>query len=204
MSNERARVWAGTIYPGDSAPSDWLSILEREHIPGAISPLHTPDEEEKKPHRHVLFSFEGNKSRNQVRRIMDKVNGALLPDPINSIGGYARYMCHIDNPEKEQMNVAEVICLAGFDYYQYLVPSGTEIKSIVEEIDTYVLDNKVMEIHELVGYALKNNKDWYGVLQIPAQLTRMQKIIHSLRYSRGRAVGEYREDTRKKQVITTV
>ena len=66
---DRSTLWAFLIYPGDSAPEDWLQKLKTERIRMFISPLHVPDEEEKKPHRHVMIFFDSLKSENQANEI---------------------------------------------------------------------------------------------------------------------------------------
>lgn len=175
------RVWAAIVYP-ESAPEDWLSVLAGYHIPMAISPLHVPDDDEKKPHHHILVHFEGKKSRTQVKEIFDIVHGVVSHKPVGSIGGYARYMCHIDNPEKEQLDVRDVVCLSGFDYRQYLVPSGTKLKELEKEIDTFVLDNQITEVADLVKIALESEPEWYDILQIPSYLSRVNRLITSMRH----------------------
>lgn len=55
----RTRNYATIVYP-ESAPPNWISILEDEHIASFISPLHDKDIENdgentpKKAHYHVI------------------------------------------------------------------------------------------------------------------------------------------------------
>ena len=179
---KRARVWAGIIYPDDSAPSDWLSILDSKHIPMAISPLHGADETDTKPHRHVLMHFDGKKSYSQVKAIMDEVNGTR-PEAVGSVGGYARYLCHLDNEDKPQYDITEVISLAGFEYGKYLIPSGSQLNDILCEIDDFILDNCITEYITLVEYARKNEPSWVEVLHSPGQSARIQRLITSFRHA---------------------
>ena len=39
----RTNLWAFLIYPDDSAPDNYLEIIQNWHIPTIISPLHEPD-----------------------------------------------------------------------------------------------------------------------------------------------------------------
>lgn len=71
-SNEkRTRNWWFVLYP-DSAPNNWKAILNDLHIQYYVSPLHdkdiNPDGEMKKPHWHVIVTFEGIKAILKSRR----------------------------------------------------------------------------------------------------------------------------------------
>lgn len=177
------RVWAGVIYP-ESAPEDWLSRLEAIHVPMAISPLHVPDAEEKKPHRHVLIKYEGNKSLSQVREIFTEVNGAVLPTPVKSIGGYARYLCHLDDPKKQQLDVTDVICLGGFDYSRYIIKSPeADRQRLLTEIEEFVMDNLVTEYLQVRQYARESAPDWLEILHNPAYVRVIDTLIRSVRHS---------------------
>ncbi|MFR2030007.1 MAG: Rep family protein [Collinsella sp.] len=51
----KTRHWAFIVYP-ESAPKNWLSILEDLHMQALVSPLHDKDQtasRPKKPHWHV-------------------------------------------------------------------------------------------------------------------------------------------------------
>ena len=177
------RVWAGIVYPS-SAPRDWLSRLEYQHVPMAISPLHEPDYDDRKPHHHVLVKFDGNKSLSQVRAIFEDVNGIVLPAKIESVSGYARYLCHLDDPKKQQLDVTEVITFGGFDYSQYLVKtSEAERKEMLTEIENFVMDNCVTEYAELRQYAREQAPEWIEILHNPAFVRLIDTLIKSVRHS---------------------
>ena len=76
----RARNFAFLIYP-DSVPAEWFNFLNDTHIAGCVSPLHDKDVfilpsgdhkagDLKKPHKHVLLSFNGNKTINQILELL--------------------------------------------------------------------------------------------------------------------------------------
>ena len=80
--------------------------LDQLHVAALISPLHdkdtNPSGEPKKPHYHVLLMFEGVKDyETQVKPIFAEIGG-VGREMVNSARGYARYLCHLDNPEKAQ------------------------------------------------------------------------------------------------------
>ena len=121
--DDRKRDYACVVYP-DSAKKDWISIIADLKVPVFISPLHdqdvNPDGELKKPHYHVMFMFEGKKSEDQFDFIKS-LFGGVGNELILSRKGYARYLCHLDNPEKAQYHISEVISLCGANYCFFIV-----------------------------------------------------------------------------------
>ena len=118
----RTRSYATVVYP-ESAPDNWLSILEESKVPCCVSPLHcddfNPDGEPKKAHYHVLLLFESVKSESQAREIFDTFGGVGC-EKVNSVRGYARYLTHLDNPEKAQYSPSDVQCFFGADYFELI------------------------------------------------------------------------------------
>ena len=94
------------------------SRLKDSHGAFAISPLHEPDDECKKPHYHVVYKHGGPATLKAMKAaIIDGVaaNGhiELCLHPRN----YQRYLLHLDDPEKQQWHgdPQELIeCLNGF------------------------------------------------------------------------------------------
>ena len=80
MSENRKRNWVFVLYP-ESAPENWREQLRDMLVPGFISPLHDKDVNAdgtpKKPHWHVILTFKGLKSYEQVKAITDKLNARL-------------------------------------------------------------------------------------------------------------------------------
>ena len=167
----RGRNFATIVYP-DSAPENWQQIIADELIPCFISPLHDkdvnestsehPEGEPKKAHYHVLFMFQGKKSKSQVQTIVDKFGGVGLAS-INSIRGHARYLCHLDNPEKAQYNKEDVVSLAGADYISIIGLATDKYNAIGEMIDFCEMVN-CYSYRELLIYAMNNRTDWYRIL----------------------------------------
>src|SRR5699024_8021253 len=108
--NQRTRNWPIIVYP-ESAPENWIDILQKEYVKMVVSPLHdkdvNPDDTLKKAHYHVLFMFDGVKSYNQVKSIADSVN-APIPQIVGSAKGLTRYMLHLDNPDKAQYDSSDL------------------------------------------------------------------------------------------------
>lgn len=163
--DERARNFATVVYP-DSSPSDWFEILSDQMIPSFVSPLHSddvnPTGEVKKPHYHVIVMFEGKKSKEQIKEIFDLIGGVGL-EVVKSMRGYARYLCHLDNPEKAQYKPDEVRSLCGADYLGIIGLPIDRYKAIGEMMD-YISQEEIKSYAELLMIARLYHLDWFRVL----------------------------------------
>ena len=161
----RTRNFATVLY-ADSAPKNWQEILSEHKIPTIISPYHdhdtNPGGELKKPHWHVLIMFDGVKTIDQAKEIFSTING-VGTEIIKSIRGYARYLCHMDNPEKHQYNESEVITLCGADYPGIIGLPIDKYKSIGEMID-YCKSHKIYSYAVLLEYARESEFSWFRIL----------------------------------------
>lgn len=167
-SNEsRTRNYATVVYP-ESAPSEWQRILDDTRIPAIISPIHdrdinqTAEKTPKKAHYHVIVMFSSVKTKAQAKAIFDQIGGVGC-EAVQSIRGYARYLCHLDNPDKAQYDQAEVCCLNGADYYGAIEIATDKYKAISEMMD-FCDDHGIISFYELMQYARKNRIDWFRVL----------------------------------------
>ncbi len=164
-ADTRTRNYATVVYP-ESAAENWQEILSEQFIPCFISPLHdkdvNPTGEEKKPHYHVMLMFEGKKSVDQVTEIF-KLIGGVGCEKINSVRGYGRYLCHMDNPEKYQYDSAQVRSMGGADYTAVIGLPTDKYKAIGEMI-AFCKKNGVYSYSELLEYAMEEKYDWFRVL----------------------------------------
>ena len=164
-NSARCNYWATVVYP-ESAPENWQTILEDAIVPALVSPLHdmdfNPTGECKKEHYHVLLCFESLKSPAQAKEIFDLIGGVGC-ERVNSIRGYARYLCHMDNPEKQRYNEDDVITFCGVDYYS-IISLPTDRLGILMEMQDWCDKNNSFGFATLVRYARVNRPDWYRVL----------------------------------------
>ena len=165
ISTKRTRVWATIVYP-ESAIDGWQEIVKKQLVPAFISPLHDLDYDEngeiKKEHYHLLYAFDGVKTHQQVKELVDKINGVGL-EPVNSTRAYARYLCHLDNPEKAQYNIDDVVCCSGADYLNTIGLAADKYTAISEMID-YCVENSIDSYAELLLYAKNNRIDWFRII----------------------------------------
>lgn len=164
-STTRYRNYACVVYP-DSAPDDWQSILSSHFVPAFISPLHDNDKnptgEDKKPHYHVMIMFDSQKTTEQAREIFDSIGGVGC-EIVKSTRGYARYLCHLDNPEKAQYNQDDVKCFAGADYVSIIGLAIDKYKAIWEMLD-FCEENDITSYADLLMYSRIHRFDWFRVL----------------------------------------
>ena len=161
----RTRNCATVVYP-ESAPENWFDILVEHKIPAFISPLHNADTnptgEVKKEHYHVLIMFDNVKTVDQATDIFKSIGGVGC-EVVKSLRGYARYLCHLDNPEKFQYNTSDVKALCGADYFgtiSLVIDKYEAIKNMIE----WCNQNNCFVYAELLEYCALNRSDWFRVL----------------------------------------
>lgn len=165
----RTRVYAIVVY-ADSAPDDWRERLTQEHVAVFISPYHdqdkNPDGSDKKPHWHVLVMFDSVKSQEQVDGMWDRVLG---PDRVkhyemvNSTRGYARYLCHMDNPEKAPYSKDDVVSLGGADYEE-VISIPCDDYAVLDEIQAYLEEGHHRYYSDFMRYCRRERRDWWKLL----------------------------------------
>lgn len=161
----RTRNFVTVVYP-ESASENWVETLSESHIPVFISPLHdkdnNPDGEAKKAHYHVMLMYESVHTIEQAKAIFDSIGGVGI-ETVNSVRGYARYLCHLDNPEKAQYNPADVRSLCGADYNS-IIGLPTDRYKAIREMMLFCGEKNVLYYHELLNYACTEREDWFKVL----------------------------------------
>lgn len=165
-SDSRTRNFATVVYP-ESAPDNWIDLLDEYHVATLISPLHdqdtNPDGTQKKPHYHVMIMFEGKKTfETQIKPIFDSIGG-VGREHVNSMRGYARYMCHLDNPEKAQYKPSDVTAMGGADYEAIIHIATDDLKTLKEMLH-YITVNQVTSFKKFVDLCSINNDEWFGLL----------------------------------------
>ncbi len=181
----RTRNFATVVYP-ESAPADWMDKLDELHIAALISPLHdkdtNPSGEPKKPHYHVLIMFESPKDfETQVKPIFAEIGG-VGREVVNSSRGYARYLCHLDNPEKAQYSPSEVRCMGGADFYAITNLPTDDIK-LLGEIFAYIQENEIYSLAELLTISQVYHPEWFSMIAM-SRCYVVDKFIKSLEWER--------------------
>ena len=185
-ADNRKRNFATVVYP-ESAPDNWRSILSGLFIPCFISPLHDQDNnptgEPKKPHFHVMLMFEGKKTNEQVKELCETFGGVGL-ECVNSLRGYARYLCHLDNPEKHQYVASDVMAFGGADYSS-TIGLVTDKYKCIREMIVFCKAHGVYSYSDLLLYSSEERDDWFRTLCDCGTLV-MKEYLKSLSWTSGK------------------
>lgn len=148
VNKKKTRGYALVIYL-ESLPKNFIERINDLHMQCLLSPLHDkdtdPNGQPKKPHYHLMLLFDGPQTEKRAKEVFQEVTGVEVPyvEQLNSIPGMARYLCHLDNPEKYQYPKAEVQEFGGARYLELIekVADNMEILShifdIIEEEDIF-------------------------------------------------------------------
>lgn len=155
MSNAtKKRYWAFVVYP-ESAPSNWIELLQMTGLPFAISPLHDkdiePTGEPKKPHYHVIVCYGNTTTYNNVKRITDDLRQPI-PIPLDSVRGYYRYFTHMDNPDKYQYSSSDIKSLNGFNISDFVEITKSEVNQIKFQLQQLIREKQFVEYSDFMDF----------------------------------------------------
>ena len=161
----RSKNWATIVYP-ESAPENWKEILGDLKIEVLISPLHdrdlNPTGEVKKEHYHVILMFPSVKSSEQALESF-KEFGGVGAERIASIRGYARYLCHLDNPDKAQYDTSDVVTYGGADYFNIITLVTDKYVALADILD-FCDANGIVYYSQLIRWCRVNKFEWFRTL----------------------------------------
>ena len=161
----RLRNFATVVYP-ESAPENWLEVLDGLHVPAFVSPLHNqdinPDGSPKKPHWHVLIMFAGVKTKAQAQAVIDAIGGVGC-ESVSTVRGYARYLVHADNPEKAQYSKSDVRAFSGADY-DAITHLPTDDVKMVREMMEYIRVNQIASFAQFADVCAVDHEEWFRAL----------------------------------------
>ena len=157
---KRSNKWAFLIYQ-ESAPENYLDVLEEMHIPFVLSPWHDKDinketGEFKKAHKHGVLFFESLKSYTQVSELLtEKLNTPSHVEVVMSPKGMYDYFIHAENPDKTLYNIDEIESGCGFELEQFLITNNNEqfLSTVIDIIEVH----NFTEFNNLVRYARVEN-----------------------------------------------
>lgn len=157
-SNVKKRNWAFVLYP-ESAPDDWVEQLRQTGLQCAISPLHDkdidPTGEPKKAHHHIILCYSGPTSFNVVRQLTERLNQPI-PQALEQVRGYYRYLTHKDNPEKYQYSDDDIKTLNGFNISDFVELSKSEVLEIKRKLQNLIREINILEYSDFMDFLLDN------------------------------------------------
>ena len=181
---KRSNKWAFLLYQ-ESAPENYLDILEEMHIPFVLSPWHDKDinketGEFKKAHKHGVLFFESLKSYTQVSELLtEKLNTPSHVEVVMSPRGMYDYFIHAENPNKTLYNIDEIESGCGFELEQFLITNNNEeyLSTVIDIIE----ERNFTEFNNLVRYARVENPSLLNLIIDKTYF--FAKYLDSLRHS---------------------
>lgn len=182
----KKRNWAFVLYP-ESAPADWREQLAQSGIQAAISPLHdrdlNADGEPKKPHYHVILVYGNTTTYNNVKAFTNGKLGQTVPQPLEQVRGYYRYLTHADNPEKAQYSASDIQTINGFDIRDFVEMTKSEVTRYKRELLDFIRDNNLIEYSDLLDILLDGGEATADLFEVASNHTLfLTKYIASRRY----------------------
>lgn len=154
--NFKKRNWAFVLYP-ESAPDNWIEQLQKTGLQCAISPLHDkdldPTGEQKKAHFHIIATYSGPTSFNVVKALTESLN-CPIPQALEQVRGYYRYLTHKDNPDKYQYDGNDIRTLNGFNISDFIELSKSEVNEIKRSLQKLIRERDIIEYATLMDYLL--------------------------------------------------
>lgn len=160
MSNKnvKKRNWAFVLYP-ESAPEYWRERLQQTGLQCVISPLHDkdvdPDGNPKKPHYHVIIVYSGPTSYNVVKQLTQSLNQPI-PQALEQVRGYYRYLTHKDNPDKTQYSEDDIETINGFNISDYVELTKSEVNVYKRKLQQLIIKVDVLEYCDFMDFLLDN------------------------------------------------
>lgn len=180
---KRRKIWWGYGYP-DSMPENWRELASESGYE-ILAMFHdqdvTLDGELKEPHWHVAVRLA------HMGGIED-AKEALLPLGVkeksvqwrDSWRAVARYLCHLDDPNKTQYSPDHVLEFGGADYLSAISLQKDKYR-IVAAMQDWVVDNDCKSFAKLMDYARENDMEWFMALCDNCAII-MREYVKSRRY----------------------
>ena len=205
---QRSNKWTFIFYQ-ESAPEDYLAVLDDIKVPYVLSPWHDLDidrktGELKKSHKHGAFFFDSLKSYSQVSELITtKLNGPSHVEVVMSPTGLYNYFTHAENDDKTQYNIEDIESGCGFDLDKFIVDNS--IDDFINNVIDVIEDNDFTEFEELVWYAREYDTE---LLKLIFNKTFFfSKFLDSRRHSpkrRERLAETYLNEVNDNERITTI
>lgn len=149
--SQKVRAYWFVVWPESVNINKLFQVLRESGYAIAVSPLHDKDIKDhdtgelSKPHYHILVRFPSARYLEPVRRLVgswlfdsdaivgaETVNDAIwYVRPVPDFAGGLRYLCHLDDKDKHQYPINEVMVFGFMDV------SMLYAKSISDDVESY-------------------------------------------------------------------
>lgn len=185
-AGKRARAWTAIVYPGSAAP-DWQDVLREQLVECLISPFHNkdvnPNGERKKPHYHVVISFKNPTTYERACEVFEAIDAVVPPEKecrVKDFRQMARYLCHLDQPDKHRYEISDVISIGAIDYAS-LVMSAADEDAILDEIFQTMDEENILTYSMMVRYCMRYRPEWKTIIyrKYTRQISEYAKGLHA-------------------------
>ena len=107
-----------------------------------------PDSTPKKAHYHVILTYSGPTSYNVVKALTDGFNQPI-PQALEQVRGYYRYLTHKDNPEKAQYDERDIKPINGFNIADFSELTRSEITQIKKTLQALIRQYDIISMLNL-------------------------------------------------------
>lgn len=176
-------IWWGYLYE-DSAPENFLDLMRESGMEG-LAMKHDRDVtaagELKEPHWHVVVRFAHAVQVKEAKEVLTafgcKEQSIQYRDSWTAV---ARYLCHLDDPNKAQYDPADVVEFGGADYLTAINRASDKYR-VVDEMCGWAKENHCYSFKQLVDFARAENLEWFMALADNSAIF-MREYLKSYRY----------------------
>lgn len=184
-AGRRARAWTAIVYP-ESAAEGWMNTLRDMLVECLVSPIHDkdvlPGGEAKKAHFHVVLSFKNPTTFEKAREVFEAIGAVVPPENecrVKDFRQMARYLCHLDQPDKHRYSMEDVVSIGAIDYKRLIMSAADEdemLDEIFEAMDTYYLDS----FPKVVRFTKNEHPEWKTLVyhKFTHQISEYAKGLH--------------------------
>ena len=179
----RKNKWWGYLY-FDSAPEDWKQRCRDCGVEG-FAVVHDKDvradDSVKKSHAHILLRFSHAVNRKEAAAVLTEIG--VLEKSIQSRDNWraaARYLCHMDDPDKYQYPQTDIIEFGGSDYHDAITRASDKYQ-IIADMEDWIDENHCFSFRKFSQYCRKNEPDWFYAICDNCTIV-IREYIKSARY----------------------
>lgn len=110
----------------------------------------------KKPHYHYLLAFRGPKTLSQVQAALGEFCPAHI-EKVEDKGGYLRYLCHLDSPDKARYPVEDVKFFGGMDSAPLYAVSDSQRMDYTQAIIDHIYSHGITSMNRLMLWVRKQH-----------------------------------------------
>lgn len=185
---KQRKVWWGYLYE-DSAPDDYLDRMRESGMEG-LAIRHDRDVTAagapKETHWHVVVRFAHAVQAAEAKEVLTsfgcKEQSVQYRDSWTAV---ARYLCHLDDPDKAQYDPSDVVEFGGADYLAAISRTADKYR-VVAEMQDWVAEPMVdggrpRSFGDLNDFARASNLEWFMAL-CDSSAVIMREFCKSKRY----------------------